>query len=195
MSTIEELLNEDDVQARMALYLRLLYSEPDAAAARTALAAGRAAPATLAVLRGLDFERLQVERRARLSQLILHLGKQSQPLWVALGGETRAVVSAFANSPLFWQVRGRTIVENFCLFAHERLEADGRPFLADLAELVGTMSALMAGLGPSSPWRDHDVPGVALPDAEGGESFVARFDLIDDDGTVRSTASEAACPG
>jgi hypothetical protein len=197
MDTIRTLIQNDAVQARMNLYLRLLYNEGDADIARIAAARGQAPPNTLAILRQMDFERLKVERRARINQLMIHLGKQCGALWSALPKDLlRPLVSEFANSEDFWEIRGRNLAENFCLFARTYFNERDQTFFGDLAELLGTVSALMSGSDTPSPWRRHFAPRDNLPGSQKSEAMRLSSDLLDAEGNIRLTpAAESSAAG
>jgi hypothetical protein len=193
----ERLFGDGSVQARMEIYLRLFYSPTFAAVAESALAAPAPAPsagpaAVLGCLELVDFRRLQVEQRGRVAQLERQLRKHCQALWAyLLEDEITALVGRFADAPEFWVPRGRSGTENFCLHAHSEFERSGRPFLADLVQLLGVISGLTAFTQKPSPWQNRR----AAPEPPSGqvlasEAFVARFPLLDAAGRIRREPPE-----
>ena len=174
----------------MDLHLRLLYSESAAKIAAQTLQNRQAPAETLAVLETFNFERLQVERRARHAQLGVHLGKQCASLWECLGEvEVVNAVAAFADSAAFWEVRGRTLTENFAVFARAHFESKGNGFVADLAELLGTLSAVMSKSIIDCPWPNHAAAPSNYLGCEWSETMQLGFDLIDESGQIRSQSA------
>ena len=196
----DRLFESGSVEARMEIYLRLFYSPTFAALAERAITLPRASalepgPASvLGCLRLVDFERLKVEQRGRLSQLGRQLRKQAQPLWASLSTEEISrLVATFADAPEFWQPRGRSGTENFCLFAHAAFEREGRFFLADLAQLLGTISGSSAHYDRPSPWPNRrTAPPAPSGKVLASEAFVARCSLLDENGHIRDRVPEPA---
>ncbi len=176
--SLEGLLARDSLQARTQLYLRLLYS--DAAERELNRAVIEVLPApTQALLKSLDRGRISREREARIRNLAGFIRRGSPALAKFLGEELfLKCIDAFANSFYFWEGKGRTLVEAFCLFCFDKKiinRQEGR----DLAQLTGVASGLLANVNRSSPWSDH-VLRISR-DAKGAlaeESFECRGDLL-----------------
>ncbi|GHF59971.1 hypothetical protein GCM10018787_05060 [Streptomyces thermodiastaticus] len=206
----QALLLRDDREARTELLLRLLYSKSSADVVADALKdpSGRMCEATASVLSTIDFHALEVERSARLRNLNRHLQRTCPPLWDCVEAETiTPLVEAYADSDAFWQSAGRTLFENFCLFAH-RTVAGQSQLLADVFQLFGLVSRFSApeliappedvcacttgipGEGMDlakaafSPWDDGGLIPPHVPDALQTESFRSAWRLVDERGRL-----------
>lgn len=184
-TSFDSLLYNNDVIARMNIHMRLLYSETDAKRAQLALERRDIPSENWEMLAAVNFIRLAVERQSRIGQLVLHLGKQCGPLWSCISqSHIFELVSDFANSEEFWQVRGRTLAENFCMYVHSKFKEKENSFLGNLAELLGTMSALMANSEAKSPWTGHRQPSFSVGREIQSEAFLSDFDLLDCNGKI-----------
>lgn len=181
------LLADDTPQARTEIYQRLLYGSNWSDFIRSVHESGRVGlpPATARLLATVDYGRLGVEQRARARNLNSHLARSCSSLYLALAPEVRQEIQvSFVNSTDFWLPKARTLVENFCLFAYERLSPSSHGFARDVARLCGVMSGLSFSHDARSPWLDVAADAAALP-IDGGaatESFITEWELIDENG-------------
>lgn len=180
----QKLLLRDDREARTELLLRLLYSKSSAELVADALKdpSGRVCEATESVLSTVDFHALTVERAARLRNLNRHLQRTCPPLWECVEKEAiTPLIEAYADSDAFWQSAGRTLFENFCLFAHGAVTGRSR-LLADVFHLFGLVSRFSA---PEliAPPEDVCACTTGIP-GEGMDLTKAAFSLWDDGGLV-----------
>lgn len=134
-------------------------------------------------LAGLDTDRLDVETNARRRNLRKNLKDDSLFLKKAVSdAELLKMVDHFTRSPAFWEFRGRTLFENFCLCICE--DDPGLNLkLQALAELDGTVSGLSVS-NEFSPWKTHR---FVREEVSASEEFTLPFDLI------APTHKEIAC--
>lgn len=154
------------MRARMIqqAYLRAMYSGTPAATA---------SPEVAFVIGHLSDERLQVERAARLRNLRTVMHDDMRLLNRKLNkDELLPHVQDYAKSERFWMHRGRTLVEDFCLFFVECSAAS--PVLKLLARIEGVYSGLSASIEAETPWTAHQ---QLRKGDETVESFVAPFSL------------------
>ncbi|WP_445029680.1 hypothetical protein [Streptomyces sp. SAS_270] len=210
------LLLRDDRRARTELMLRLMYSSSAAAQVLHALDDGTSLDTTTAaVFATVDFRALAVERAARLRNLSRHLQRTCPPLWACLGEDVLTpLVEGYADAEAFWQSEGRTLFENFCLYAHRavagasRLHAD----VLQLFGLIGRFSApeliapppdvcacttgipgegLDASRGADSPWNAGHLPAPTVPGALQVEGFHSAWRLVDERGRLPLSLPDA----
>lgn len=170
---------------KMRMHLRVLYSADLTKEAPSIESLSTASYRQF--METFDCERLIVERRQRIADLIGHCRRQCEALWRAAGDERLAnFMSAFAGDESFWEPRGRSLSENFCLFATARFTASGEEGLADLARLVGVVCGLSAAPDQQSPWPSAKPAPAHLrtPRVVATEAFVSSFDLLDSDSKV-----------
>lgn len=205
-TSLRELLGANDLESRSAVFLRLLYSRSFSASVRTIMETEPwvISEQMLGLLNTIDFDALTVERAARVANLTRYLRRGSGALWECVG-DTLAdrLVSAYSDSESFWMPKGRTLVENFSLFAADIVNADS-PLHRDLFELFGRVSALSApssGLaetpacpctagsvevaGPWAtpappPWPDDGLSPVEVAASVRVETFIAGSRLLDE---------------
>ncbi|MGA5129410.1 hypothetical protein ACPCTO_06330 [Streptomyces olivoreticuli] len=199
------------------MLLRLLYSETAAMVVRATVddPAAEISETTASVLATVDFQALAVERAARLRNLRRHLQRTCPALWECLDEDllTR-LVEEYADSPAFWQSAGRTLFENFCLFAHDAIAEESRLY-ADVLHLFGLVSRFSApeliappedvcacttgipgeGLDLTdsalSPWDDGGLVPPIVPGALQVEAFRSSWRLVDGRGRLpRSLAPD-----
>jgi len=145
--------------------------------------------ATLELLAGLDHERLNVERNARLGALNRALAASLPALYDLLTiDDAKVRLRRFANTDDFWSGTGRTIGEAFAIFL--AASADLPIVVREMAQLAGVMSGLVAAPMANSPWpnvrhvnRHDDSMSIHA------EQFETRHALVDPDGQFL-TASE-----
>jgi len=153
-------LASDATAARLFVYQRMLYST---VVADVVFETARSFPSEVAEpmlewIRGVDTEQLAAERAARVRNLSAHLARALPTLQGMLGTDLhREWVSRFADAIEFWQARGRTLAENYCLYVAPRLDD---LFLSTLARLDGTLSGLAAAPRAASPWSGEPTPPV-----------------------------------
>lgn len=166
----------DSEATQTQLYIRLLFSAECARQTAEALRTGALPPRVAGWVRELDFSRLELERAARLRNLSFYLTRALDSLRALLEpSDWDVLVSSYCDSEQFWQHSGRNLAENFCLYAHDVLQARGQGFLASVARLDGVTSGLHAG--GASPW-----PGVHRGGAS--ETLVSAWPLLDAEGSL-----------
>jgi len=193
---LQHLLQSDAPASRTALYLRLLYS-PSCARAVHALLGGTesCAPQTLAFLKSIDFERLGLEQKARLRNLMYHLGEAFPCSWRLMDVDLRRdLVERFVETPSFWRFPGRSLPESFALVAWQILRERQRSFLADVVRLEGVLSGFATAPSKAAPWQnlagaDHEC--VATTAGETAERFPSQWQLLDDDSQLPTPSSAA----
>lgn len=154
-----------DAKKIQQFYLRALYTAiPDDA---------RLGAEEQFVLKTMQLDRLEIERAARLRNLrsVLH---DDMCLMNRLISKSALFshVQAYAASPYFWLHRGRTLIEDFCLFFVEFGAADAVTKL--VAEIEGVHSGMSALDSCHTPWQGHKIIHEA---AEFLEFFPAPFAL------------------
>ena len=118
-------------------------------------------------------ERLIVERSARIRNLRTVLHDDMRLLKKVLDKASLLPhVKAYAESDLFWMHRGRTLIEDFCLFFVEH--ASTLPVHKLLARIEGVCSGLSVTTPVASPWSGHD---AQQDDGGTAEAFIAPFSL------------------
>jgi hypothetical protein len=166
----------DSAATQTQLYIRLLFSAECARQTAAALHTGALPPMIAEWVRSLDFSRLELERAARLRNLSFYLTRSVDTLRALLEPvEWQSLVAGYCDSEQFWRSQGRSLAENFCLYAHDVLAARGRGFLASVARLNGMTSGLHAG-GPS-PWPSQQASSTS-------ETMISPWPLIDDEGAL-----------
>lgn len=177
--------SRDTAEARLLFYLRLLYSHTFEA---TASAFEAALPAETGKLLRLVPPGIAMERRARLANLTRYLVKNTSMLGLVVDDERlRSWIEKWVSAPDFWDGRGRTLVESFCLFLYPVLRRHSR-YHAEIVRLEGVLAGAPRGNDDQSPWS---APGLSLDHAtrrEGEamiESFQSAFELLDCDGRFR----------
>jgi hypothetical protein len=204
--SVRKLLGTDYPESRTAVFLRLLYSRSFSASVCTTMETEPwvISEQMLGLLNTIDFGALAVERAARVTNLTRYLRRGSGALWECIGNALAdRLVSAYSESENFWTPKGRTLVENFSLFAADIVNADSL-LHRDLFELFGRVSALSApssGLaeapacpctagsaevaGPwaspaSPPWPDDGLSPVEVAGSVLVETFIAGSRLLDE---------------
>src|SRR5687767_3983535 len=125
--------NERDVPAQTRAYLRVLYSARLGRHLERAVRRERSLSPELEFVRSLDFAQLAAEQQARVRNLSHSLRRSCQFLAEATSQEEfRALVSAYADHSLFWRAQGRSLGENFCLFAYKLLRGTGQRWNAEV---------------------------------------------------------------
>lgn len=106
----------------------------------------------------LDSDRLEVEHKARVRNLrtVLYTDMRFLNRFVDKNFMLD-VVQGYCGSKEFWQHRGRTLLEDFCLFFYEQLTLD--PRLRLLAEIEGTSSGMSIDVMAKTPWCNHQQTG------------------------------------
>jgi hypothetical protein len=178
------------VEARVELYLRLLYSGTCAARAEEAHLVGRDAVSdeVAEFLRGIDFARLRIERSARIRNLAHALLTDFSPALRERPKAERVMFAAlFADTAAFWEGRGRCLKENYALFLFGSYQKDGRHSWADLVRLEGVLAGLGASHGEPSPWSL--IPGLThersrSPAGGQRERFFSGWPLLDPAGRL-----------
>ncbi|WP_322053004.1 hypothetical protein [Paraburkholderia bannensis] len=118
-------------------------------------------------------ERLIVERAARIRNLRTVLHDDMRLLKRVMDKASLLPhVKAYAESDLFWMHRGRTLIEDFCLYFVEHTSATAVHKL--LARIEGVCSGLSVKTAVASPWSGHDTQPY---DDGTTETFVAPFSL------------------
>ena len=220
-TSVRKLLGADDLESRSAVFLRLLYSRSFSASVCTTMETDpwMISEQMLVLLSTIDFGALRIERAARVTNLTRYLRRGSGALWECVGNALAdRLVSAYSDSENFWTPRGRTLVENFSLFAADIVNADS-PLHRDLFELFGRVSALSApssGLaeapacpctagsaevaGPWAspappPWPDDGLSPVEVAASVRVETFIAGSRLLDEQNRLPHRRTGAAING
>jgi hypothetical protein len=186
-----DLIVEPDVPAQTRAYLRTLYSARFGQRLQRAVQRGRTLPAELGFARSLDFAQLANEQQARIRNLSHSLRRACQFLAQVTSQEQfRLLVAAYAEHALFWRAAGRSLGENFCLFAYQALNATGASWQAEIARLDGVSFGVAAARDDRTPWRSQ----LGLPhqlERSSGiivESYRARECLLDAEGQLAASA-------
>lgn len=191
------LLTSDSHSARTQIYQRLLYGDRWSTFVASVLQENPAAVprATLGFLETVDYERLGVEQRARTRNLRSVLARNCSSLVSLIGPDAHLeLTKGFVNWPEFWVPKGRTLTENFCLYAHGCLLASGDRFASEVAHLCGVISGLRFAPSAPSPWtavRSTQTLLFPIAGAKAAESFVTTWQLIDQEGNVPSAENLA----
>jgi hypothetical protein len=130
----------------------------------------------------INRERLRAEQHARFRNFIFHI-RMSLTLLddILTTEELESITLSYLDSADFWDFRGRSLIENFCLFAYKNLNIDNKPITADLIKLQGIVAGLMADCEKSSPWEG----GIVTVNQQiAKESFFSKFKLVSDSGQV-----------
>ncbi|QRR07544.1 hypothetical protein FPJ27_14660 [Burkholderia sp. MS455] len=134
-----------DASTIQRLYLRALYTgiaEPIGSDEQTFLLAHMA------------IKRLPVEQAARIRNLRTVLHDDMRLLSRVLDkGELLPYVQEYARSDLFWMYRGRSLIEDFCLYFVQF--SDASPVFKLLARIEGVYSGLSTSNRIDSPWSEH----------------------------------------
>lgn len=118
-------------------------------------------------------ERLIVERAARIRNLRTVLHDDMCLLKKVLDkAALLPYVKAYADSDCFWMHRGRTLIEDFCLFFVEHASAS--PVHKLLGRIEGVCSGLSVTTSATSPWSGHDERNA---EGDVAEAFIAPFSL------------------
>lgn len=98
--------------------------------------------------------RLEVERNARVRNLrtVLYSDMRILNQYVCKS-KLLGVVQGYCGSKSFWEHRGRTLLEDFCLFYAQQNEI--HPRLRLLSEVEGTLSGHSVAQNRPSPWGSH----------------------------------------
>ena len=101
-----------------------------------------------------DFDRLEIERAARVRNLRTKLRKSSLFLSNLLDQQSfLPYTKEFCNSGGIWRKRGRSLLEEFALYLNEA--PDTPKEIAAAARIDGVRGALLARPDSPSPWPDH----------------------------------------
>ena len=180
----------DTLSARNDLYLRVLYSPGCSARLGDVMKHHPASlpAATRAFLEAIDPALLALEQVARRRGLLHHILRELPSLKWLFSAEALATLAAtFVESDVFWQSRGRTLGENFCLFCVEQSGCPMSLLERDLARLLGVIAGLSAAPDKPSPWsttQGHQRVEGMLPGSVAGEMFLSDFRLVDERGAV-----------
>lgn len=182
--------------AQTRAYLRLLYSARFGRGLERAVRRARPLAPELEFVRRIDFAHLATEQKARIRNLA-HAVRGTCRLLSQCLDETqfRALVAAYADSPTFWHGHGRSLTENFCLYAYKAYRSAGDEWSAEVARLEGVTCGLPVHAA-SSPWAarlglDHSLSSIAPRRIE---TWTCQVCPIDAAGTLisASAASGAA---
>ncbi|MCB9718529.1 MAG: hypothetical protein H6712_32060 [Myxococcales bacterium] len=129
-------------------------------------------------LAGLDEDRIRAEHQHRHSGLVNWMGLGCRRLRTVLGDEAHDVlVGAYADDEAFVTPRGRSLPENYCLWAYDVLRARSDDFAAQVAKLDGVVSGIKQQPGAPSPWPGHR-RHASLP----LEAFASSHAVLDEQG-------------
>ena len=165
--------------ARTHAYLRALYGQVDCE--------------DIEGLLSLDSDRLRVESEARVRNLAAQLKRACPRVAAVSGPDFGKYVASFASAAMFWEVQGRTLAENFCLYLVGSLSPE-LDYLSDVAQLDGIVSGISTG--KISPWPPMAIPkeiaGV-LHDGWVNEAIYTRRRLIDRAGLLLDVGNADQC--
>ncbi len=164
------------------LYLQLLYSQKAAELAKEKLNAQSASPLVLKLLKTINFDRLSIEREARIGNLTTQLARICRIFFsICPRPRARVYVAQFCQSNLFWEFKGRSLEENFAVFLFDHLKSEGEFGLAEVIKLDGIISAVQIATDLESPWKDstsipsQTVNEMVIP----CEEYETPFPLVD----------------
>lgn len=134
-----------DASKLQDIYVRILYC--------TSLSALDDSAESNYLKKNIDFARLSVEQAGRIRNLrtVLHSELKFLNLFLSKD-EMLPYVRSYCNSEDFWLHKGRTLLEDFCLFLC------GQPVdakLKFLAEVEGTSSGVSFDQRATTPWPTH----------------------------------------
>lgn len=110
----------------------------------------------LCAFQDMDSARLKIESAARCRNLRTVLHDDMRILKRVQSKECMlSHVNAYCASPDFWHHRGRTLIEDFCLFLSKRIDDD--PLAATLARIEGVYSGLSVKPTERTPWAAHSI--------------------------------------
>lgn len=136
-------MNVEELQGK---YIRLLYGDNTPCRDES--------DESVFIISNMDISRLEVERNARVRNLrtVLHGSMRFLGAYISKDSLLPIVRSYCADSQ-FWRHRGRTLLEDFCLFFSQQPEVD--PQLRLVCEIEGTLSGMSVPASINSPWPDH----------------------------------------
>lgn len=170
----------NEVSELLETYLRILYS-PNYAANFFANQQSTVCEAQLKPF--INQEYLAVEQYARFRNFIYHL-KLSLTLVNNLltEDELSDIIKIYLDAPDFWDFKGRSLLENFCLFAYKILNNENKKIQASLIMLQGVVAGLMNQPEMNSPWEHV----VEQTDTQAKEIFLTDYQLISSSGKILS---------
>lgn len=119
-------------------------------------------------------ERLNIERAARLRNLRTVLHDDMHLLnRIFSRADLLPMVQNYAASPYFWMHRGRSLIEDFCLFVFQSYNID--PLLKLVARIEGVHSGLSASIVLNTPWPEHQIEDQGKDILE---SFLTPFYIV-----------------
>lgn len=190
----------DDPATRTKLYLRILYGRNYLDRARALADASAHLPVlTRRLIASIDFGAMELEQLARIRNLARHLARAVPSVHCVLGHVLfDALVADFTNSEAFWSQRGRSLGENFCLFAHVTPGFDLTGFHRDTLKGSGIAVGLAADPEVACPWAPVEAIRLRSQADELTETFLSDFTLVDGTGRFADPAnldlvSERAC--
>lgn len=174
-----------EAQSLLQDYLKLLYSSSFAETYYQAVDNESDNPLFHVNQSHLDFERGARQRN------LFKFFQTASPLFSNFFPENmlREVVTNYCDSENFWQYTGRNLVENFCIYFHEKLLINNNRFGADITKLHGIISGLPLTVDLQSPWKESKVqfmPELSLFE----ESFYSPFQLVNHDGVIQTEQPE-----
>jgi hypothetical protein len=140
---------------------------------------------TRAILETVNFDLLAIEQSARQRNILRHILRAAPSLEVVISQERlHELAASFVNSITFWSAHGRSLVENFCLFAFELLPVDSLE--RDVIRLCGSAAGILAKPDAISPWSpDSEVDSTHLIEGSlATETFLSSWRLLDEAGAL-----------
>ncbi|MFB4373320.1 hypothetical protein RAC92_07040 [Agrobacterium sp. CR_3] len=191
----ETLFTSEEPKDITKLYLRMLYSEKYIVAAKRVLESKNGSEIVNRFLRTVNFEILALEQAARTRNLMRHLLRAAPSLNIAVEENLRyQMVREFIEGGAFWESRGRSLTENFCVFAIEAFMDHLTDFGRDTIKLGGLVSGILTSNGRPSPWADTTFGKLASEsDVEYAESFGSKFRLVDQRGNLPTEENIDVC--
>ena len=162
---------------RERLYVSLCHSPKLLETAQRMCREGGLDERTRSFVESLDASRIRAEHQHRHNGLVNWMGLGCRRLKTVLGDEHASLVQAYTDDEAFVTARGRSLPENYCLWAYEVLRARGDEFAAQVAKLDGVASGIKLDPNAPSPWPGHR-RHASLP----LEAFVSSWAVMDEQG-------------
>ena len=187
------LFQSGDAVTRTKLYLRILYAKDYLSHARALSEAppGELPELTHRLLASIDFDIMELEQAARRRNLGRHIFRAAPALQHALTSELFGdLIADYTNSAAFWLPSGRSLAENFCLFAHQETGSRLTTYQKATVKGCGIVAGISVAGGEDSPWAAL-AEASNIGDDEGSfcETFLSSSTLVDEGGEFATGAN------
>lgn len=130
----------------------------------------------------INFNELEIEQQARHRNLFVFLKMSKAPFFDVINEEElREMLVKYCDHDLFWTFKGRTILENFCIFLHSQSRYQSQKRTLDIIKISGIISGIFENArenSTKSPWKNNKVEIVRNSSTDfTQESFVSYFKL------------------